>query len=208
MSREARMTKHESQCTWRLDRPSAFRASRCFVIRLRHSSLDIRHSPIAMIDETYRLVFDTLRQHLTEAGVPFREDDGDLIFRGHRLGLSITFDGFTPQEEPAHRAAGCADSSRRRSGRPFSDGNARHRADRLTAIRSAIEEWHVLAAAPLLAALGSGGRHAAVDRRRSGSWPAGTCFPAGPASAARCPPGLDPGGIFYRLLIESLYKTC
>jgi hypothetical protein len=159
-----------------------------------------------MTDETYRLVFDTLRQHLTEAGVPFREDDGDLIFRGHRLGLSITFDGFTPQESQLIAPLDVQIHLDGDPGDRFRMGTLGIGPDRLTAIRAAIEEWHVLAAAPLLAALGAeaGALHRAQSLRQLAGW---DLFPGRAGLRGTLPAGLDPGGVFYRFLIESLYKT-
>jgi hypothetical protein len=159
-----------------------------------------------MTDETYRLVLDTLRQHLNEAGVPFREDDGDLIFHRHRLGLSITFDGFTPQEGQLIAPLDVQIHLDGDPGDRFRMGTLGIGPDRLTAIRAAIEEWHMLAAAPLLAALGAEAgtlRRAQTIRRLSG-W---DLFPGRAGIRGTLPPGLDPGGIFYRMLIESLYKT-
>jgi hypothetical protein len=159
-----------------------------------------------MIDETYRLVLDTLRQHLTEAGVTFREDDGDLIFNGHRLGLSITFDGFTPQEGQLIAPLDVQIHLDGDPGDRFRMGTLGIGSDRLSAIRAAIEEWHLLAAAPLLAALGADAgalRRAATIRQLAG-W---DLLPGRAGIRGTLPAGLDPGGIFYRLLIESLYKT-
>ena len=159
-----------------------------------------------MLDETYRLVLDTLRQHLVEAGVSFQEDDGDLNFNGHRLGLSIAFDGFTQQE--GHLIAPL-DVQIHLDGDPgdrFRVGTLGIGPDRPSAIRSAIEEWHMLAAAPLLTALGAeaGARRKTQTVRQLAGW---DLFPGRAGIRGTLPPGLDPGGIFYRLLLESLYKT-
>ncbi len=158
-----------------------------------------------MIDETYRLVFDALRQHLTEAGVPFQEDDGDLIFRGHRLGLSITFDGFTPQEGQLIAPLDVQIHLDGDTGDRFRMGTLGIGPDRLTAIRAAVEEWHLLAAAPLLAALGAkaGALRRSQSIRKVAGW---DLFPGRAGIRGTLPPGLDPSGIFYRLLIETLYK--
>ncbi len=159
-----------------------------------------------MIDETYRLVLDTLRSHLAEAQVPFEEDDGDLVFRGHRLGLSITFDGFAEQEGQMIAPLDVQIHLDGDPGDRFRMGTLGVGPDRLTAMRAAIEEWHTLAAAPLLTALGADAaplRRVAVIRQLGG-W---DLFPGRAGIRGTLPPGLDPSGIFYRLLLESLYKT-
>lgn len=159
-----------------------------------------------MIDETYRLVLDTLRQHLAEAKVSFQEDDGDLTFHGHRLGLSITFEGFAEQDEQIIAPLDVQIHLDGDPGDRFRMGTLGVGRDRLTAIRAAIEEWHTLAAAPLLAALGADAaalRRAPAIRQLAG-W---DLFPGRAGIRGTLPPGLDPGGIFYRLLLESLYKT-
>ncbi|HEV2968690.1 MAG TPA: DUF6348 family protein [Pirellulales bacterium] len=159
-----------------------------------------------MIDETYRLVFDTLRQHLTEAGVRFVEDDGDITFGGHRIGLSIVFEGFTQQESQIIAPLDVQIHLDGDPGDRFRVGTLGVGRDRLTAIRSAIEEWHVLAAAPLLAALGAeaGARRRPKAARQLAGW---DVFPGRAGVRGTLPPGLDPSGIFYRLLFESLYKV-
>src|SRR5437879_404724 len=144
-----------------------------------------------MIDETYRLVLDTLRQHLTEAGISFHEDDGDLIFHGHRLGLSITFDGFTPQENQLIAPLDVQIHVDGDPGDRFRMGTLGIGTDRPTAIRAAIDEWHVLAAAPLLAALGAeaGGLRRAQPTRQLSGW---DLFPGRAGIRGTLPPGLEP----------------
>jgi uncharacterized protein DUF6348 len=158
-----------------------------------------------MIDETYRLVLDTIKRHLSEAGTPFREDDGDLTFNGHRLGLSIAFDDFAQQGEQVIAPLDVQIHLDGDSGDRFRMGTLGVGADRPAAIRAAIEEWHLLAAAPLLAALGAeaGARRRPQSTPRLGSW---DLFAGRAGIRGTLPPGLDPGGSFYRLLLDALRK--
>ena len=159
-----------------------------------------------MIDETYRLALDTIKRHLSEAGTPFHEDDGDLTFKGHRLGLSIAFDDFAEQDGQVIAPLDVQIHLDGDSGDRFRMGTLGVGADRPAAIRAAIEEWHLLAAAPLLAALGAeaGARRRPQPMRRLGWW---DLFPGRAGIRGTLPPGLDSGGIFYRLLLDALHKT-
>jgi hypothetical protein len=158
-----------------------------------------------MIDETYRLVLDTIKRHLTEAGTPFREDDGDLTFNGHRLGLSIAFEDFAQQGDQVIAPLDVQIHLDGDSGDRFRMGTLGLGTDRPAAIRAAIEEWHLLAAAPLLAALGAeaGARRRSEATRRLGSW---ELFAGRAGIRGTLPAGLNPGGAFYRLLLDSLHK--
>ena len=159
-----------------------------------------------MIDELYRLTRETLRQHLAGAGVPFREDDGDLLVLGHRLGLSIGFEGFVQQGE---QTIAPLDVQIHLDG---DTGGDRYRVgtlgvgdDRLAAMRGAVEEWHLLAASPVLAALGVEAaplRRAAPLRQLAG-W---DLFPGRAGIRGTLPAGLDPSGDFYRRLLDALRR--
>ena len=76
--------------------------------------------------------------------------------------------------------------------------------DRLAAMRAAIEEWHLLAASAVLTALG-----ADVDKRRKtpirllAGW---ELFPGCAGIRGTLPTGLNPGGIFYRQLLDVLHN--
>ena len=50
-----------------------------------------------MIDDFYQAALAALRHHLNEAGAEYTLDDGEILVGGHRLGLSIAFEGFVPQ---------------------------------------------------------------------------------------------------------------
>ena len=73
------------------------------------------------------------------------------------------------------------------------------------AMRSAIDEWHMLAAAPVLAALGA----PAGDLRREilpsklAGW---NFFPGRAGIRGAMPPGLESGGEFHRALLGELHK--
>jgi hypothetical protein len=74
--------------------------------------------------------------------------------------------------------------------------------DQATALRAAVAEWHLLAAAPLLAALG-----AAVELRKTrlpqqlAGW---DFFPGRIGVRGRMPAELDPSAPFFRSLLEVL----
>ena len=157
-----------------------------------------------MIDELYRLALDTLRNHCEAAGMPYSEDDGDLLLAGHRLGLSIAFEGFSRQGEQVIAPLDVQIHLDGDTGDCFRVGTLGIGADRLSAMRGAIEEWHLLAASPVLAALG-----ADVDRLRTAlirqlsGW---ELFAGRAGIRGTLPAGLNPGGIFYRQLLDVLRK--
>lgn len=157
-----------------------------------------------MIDELYRLAFDTLRNHCDAAGMPYSEDDGDLLLAGHRLGLSIAFEGFSRQEDQLIAPLDVQIHLDGDTGDRFRVGTLGVGSDRLAAMRSAIEEWHLLAASPVLAALG-----ADVDKlrgtpaRRLAGW---ELYPGRAGIRGTLPVGLNPGGIFYQQLLDVLRK--
>jgi hypothetical protein len=157
-----------------------------------------------MIDELYRLALDTLRNQCDAAGVAHSDDDGDLIVSGHRLGLSIAFEGFSRQGEQVIAPLDVQIHLDGDTGDRFRMGTLGIGSDRLTAMRSAIEEWHLLAASPVLAALG-----AEVNKRRTSAVQsiAGWELFAGRAGIrGTLPAGLNPGGDFYRQLLDVLRK--
>lgn len=157
-----------------------------------------------MIDELYRLALDTLRNHCDAAGMPYTEDDGDLLLAGHRLGLSIAFEGFSRQGDQLIAPLDVQIHLDGDTGDRFRVGTLGIGDDRLSAMRAAIEEWHLLAASAVLTALG-----ADVDKRRKApvrllaGW---EMFPGRAGIRGTLPTGLNPGGIFYRQLLEVLHK--
>jgi hypothetical protein len=157
-----------------------------------------------VIDELYRLALDTLRNHCDAAGMPYTEDDGDLQLAGHRLGLSITFEGFTRQGNQLIAPVDIQIHLDGDAGDRFRVGTLGVGEDRLSAMRAAIEEWHLLAASAVLTALG-----ADVDKRRKSpvrklaGW---ELFPGRAGVRGTLPEGLNPGGSFYRQLLDVLHK--
>jgi hypothetical protein len=157
-----------------------------------------------LIDELYRLALDTLRNHCDAAGMPYTEDDGDLLLAGHRLGLSITFEGFSRQGDQLIAPLDVQIHLDGDAGDRFRVGTLGIGDDRLSAMRAAIEEWHLLAASAVLTALG-----ADVDKRRKApvrllaGW---ELFPGRAGIRGTLPTGLNPGGIFYRQLLDVLHK--
>ncbi|MEX2142376.1 MAG: DUF6348 family protein [Pirellulales bacterium] len=158
-----------------------------------------------MTEDLYRMALDTLRRHLDAAEVHYALDDGDLGFGGHRLSLSVSFDNFVeqsgqviaPVDVQLHVDAD--DGSRFRLGTLGIGGNQKE------ALRAAVEEWHTLAAAPVLAALGA----PLGELRREAQPPvlAGwKFFPGRAGIRGSIPMGLEAGGAFHRALLGELHK--
>jgi hypothetical protein len=159
-----------------------------------------------VIDDFYQAALAALRHHLDEAGASYTVDDGELLINSHRLGLSITFDDFVshanhtlaPLDVQIHLDADNGDR--------FRVGTLGVGADRAAAMHDAISEWHLLAAAPLLAALG-----APVENRRAAALPqqlAGwDLFVGRVGIRGAVPPELRAGGTFYRALVDCLRQV-
>jgi hypothetical protein len=158
-----------------------------------------------MTEELYRMALDTLKRHLEAGAVRYALDDGDLCFGQHRLSLSVSFDKFVEQRDQViapvdvQLHVDADDGSRFRLGTLGVGDNQKH------AMRSAIEEWHMLAAAPVLAALGA----PAGDLKREvlppmlAGW---KFFPGRAGIRGVVPAGLEPGGAFHRELLGELHK--
>ncbi len=138
-----------------------------------------------MTDDLYRLALATLQRHLEAAGVRYSLDDGDFTFNGHRLGLSVTFEGFVQQEKRVIAPVDVQLHVDDDDGNRFRVGTLGVGANQNEAMKSAIEEWHLLAAAPLLAALGATVGERRRERRRNGS-PVGLSFRGARAFGERC----------------------
>ncbi len=156
-----------------------------------------------MIEDFYLAAQAAVRHHLDEAGVAYTIDEGEFLIDGHRLGLSITFEGFVPQG--AHTLAPLdvqihVDGD---SGDRFRVGALGVGTDRSSALHEAVSEWHLLALSPLLAALG-----APIENRRKQTQPqrlAGWDLFAGRVGIrGKVPPELRLGSPFYRALLEQL----
>ena len=158
-----------------------------------------------MTDELYRLALDTLKKHLEAAGVPYSDDDGDLLVAGHRLGFAIGFESFAQQGDQTIAPLDVQIHLDGDSGDRFRVGTLGVGDDRPTAIRSAIEEWHLLAASAVLAALGAAvGRRRSEPQRKLGGW---DLFPGRAGLRGTLPAGLTADGPFYRKLLDTLRKV-
>ncbi len=156
-----------------------------------------------MIDDFYQAALATLRHHLDEAGANYSLDEGEVRIGSHRLGLAIAFEGFVSQGLHTLAPLDIQIHVDGDSGDRFRVGTLGVGGDSASATRDAIAEWHLLAVAPLLAALG-----AAVENRRGPAQPqqlaewdlfAGRIGIRGPVPAE-----LRAGSVFYRALLERL----
>jgi hypothetical protein len=156
-----------------------------------------------MIDDFYQAALAAICHHLDEAGAAYSLDEGEISLGGHRLGLSITFDGFVSQGELTLAPLEIQIHVDGDTGDRFRVGTLGVGADRTAAMHAAIAEWHLLCVAPLLAALG-----AAVEKRRSPSQPqklAGWDLFVGRVGIRGAVPGeLRVGGTFYQTLLAAL----
>jgi hypothetical protein len=158
-----------------------------------------------MTEELYRMALETLQRHLDATEVRYALDDGDLAFGDHRLSLSVSFDNFVeqsgqfiaPVDVQLHVDAD--DGSRFRLG---TLGIGRTQKD---ALRAAVEEWHTLAAAPVLAALGAplGELRREVHPPVLAGW---KFFPGRAGIRGTIPTGLEAGGSFHPTLLGALHK--
>ncbi|REJ89725.1 MAG: hypothetical protein DWQ35_17710 [Planctomycetota bacterium] len=156
-----------------------------------------------MLEDCYQLALDKLRGHLDAVGHTYADDDGDLIVSGHRIGLSIAFEGFSRQQNQALAPLDICVHLDGDEGDRFRVGTIGVGATQSQALAAAVEEWHLLAAAPLLAALGA----AAPSRRRTAetSQLAGwDLFPGRAGVRGPVPAGLQPGGPFWNQLLLAL----
>ncbi len=155
-----------------------------------------------MIDDCYQLALAAITHHLDEAGTTYELDEGDILVGGHRLGLSITFEEFVRQAGETIAPLDIQIHLDGDTGDCFRMGTLGVGGDQATALRAAVAEWHLLAAAPLLAALG-----AAVELRKTrlpqqlAGW---DFFPGRIGVRGRMPPELDPSAPFFRSLLEVL----
>ena len=156
-----------------------------------------------MTDDVYQLALSAVRGHLRHAGVSYSEEDGDLVVNGHRLGLSIVFDGFTRQADQTIAPVEVQIRLDGDEGDRFRIGTLGVGPTQEAALKAAVMEWHVLAAAPVLAVLGA---EAGTPRRKAAStvlagW---NVFPGRAGLRGTVPPSLHSGGSFYTLLLTAL----
>jgi hypothetical protein len=158
-----------------------------------------------MTEDLYRLAIATLQRHLEAARVRHDLDDGDLCFGGHRLSLSVSFDRFVEQDGQVIAPVDVQLHVDGDDGGRFRLGTLGIGAARAEAMRAAIEEWHVLAAAPVLAALGApmGGLRRAAQPQQLAGW---NFYPGRAGIRGTVPAGLEPGGAFHRVLLGELHK--
>jgi hypothetical protein len=159
-----------------------------------------------MIDDFYQAALGAMQHHLDEAGADYTLDEGEIVIGGHRLGLSISFDDFVTQGELVLAPLDVQIHLDGDTGDRFRVGTLGVGPDRPTAMREAISEWHLLAAAPVLAALGG-----AVEKRRAARETqslAGWDLFVGRAGVRGALPGeLRAGSSFYQALLVKLKKV-
>jgi hypothetical protein len=156
-----------------------------------------------MIDDFYQAAFEALRHHLDEAAAPYSVDEGELLLDSHRLGLSVTFEGFVAQGERVLAPLDIQIHVDGDNGDRFRVGTLGIGANQQSALRDAVFEWHLLAAAPLLAALGAPleNRRAAAHPQQLAGW---DLFVGRVGIRGTVPPELRAGGSFYRALVDRL----
>lgn len=156
-----------------------------------------------MLQDCYRHALEALRRHLDQAGMPFDEDDGDLMIDGHRIGLSISFDGFGRQQDKALAPLDICIHLDGDEGNRFRVGTIGIGDSQEEALAAAVDEWHVLAAAPVLAALGaeSGELRRGPESTQLAGW---DLFPGRAGIRGDVPPGLHAGGSFFGQLLLAL----
>ncbi|MDZ4820037.1 MAG: DUF6348 family protein [Planctomycetota bacterium] len=154
-------------------------------------------------EDIYRLALQLVHRHLEAAAVPHSIDDGDLCFRGHRIGLSITFGNFAEQSGEFIAPVEFQMHVDGDDGSKFHVGTLGHGKTEELAVKSALEEWHLLTLAPVLAALGA----PAGSLKREGPtvrWQDWTVFAGRAGLRGTLPPGLASGGTFFRLLMNEI----
>lgn len=156
-----------------------------------------------MQEEIYRLALGTLRRHLAEAGMAMTLEDGDLWVGGHRLSLSVACDGMVQQGQNVIAPLDIRIHLDGDEGDKFRVGTLGVGPDREAAARAAVAEWHMLAAAPLLAALG-----AKLELRRAArqnvAWGDWSVFPGRAIIRGPLPPVMQADGSLLRRLLETL----
>ena len=155
-----------------------------------------------MIEDFYRMAMAALKRHLEQADVPIDEEDGDVLVNGHRLSLSINFEGFAQQGNQWIAPLDIQIHLDGDSGDRFRVGTLGVGADQHHAMQSAVHEWHLLAAAPLLAALGAeiATRRAGLVRKLAG-W---DLFAGRMGVRGSVPGDMQTGGAFLGRLLTGL----
>jgi Family of unknown function (DUF6348) len=155
-----------------------------------------------MTDDFYQLALAAMRHQLDHAEVEYRTDDGELIVAEHRLGVSVTFDGFVEQEGQVIAPLEIQLHLDGDEGNKFRMGMLGIGHDQSHAMQAAVAEWHLLVAAPVLAALGA---PVSTRRLRQPAVLAGwNFFPGRMGLRGKLPPELDPAAPFFRSVLEAL----
>jgi hypothetical protein len=159
-----------------------------------------------MIDDFYQAALAAIRHHLDEAGADYTLDEGEIVVGGHRLGLSIVFDDFVTQGELVLAPLDVQIHLDGDTGDRFRVGTLGVGPDRATALGEAVSEWHLLAAAPLLAALGAPveNRRAARETQSLAGW---DLFVGRVGVRGQMPAELRAGSTFYQNLLARLKKV-
>ena len=156
-----------------------------------------------MTDDFYRLAIEAIRHHLEQAGTDYELDDGELVVDEHRLGLSITFEEFVEQSGQIIAPLDIQIHLDSDAGDRFRVGTLGVGGDRSSAMQAAITEWHLLAASPVLAALGAkvGNRRRQHPAQLAG-W---DLFPGRAGVRGPVPQGLMAGGDVYQAVFRVLH---
>lgn len=156
-----------------------------------------------MIDDVYQAALGALEHHLKQSGAAYTVDEGELLIGSHRLGLSISFEDFVTQGDHVLAPLDIQIHVDGDNGDRFRVGTLGVGANRGVAMGEAVSEWHLLAAAPVLAALGGAveNRRPAVGPQKLADW---DLFPGRVVVRGKVPAELRAGGAFYRSLLQHL----
>lgn len=156
-----------------------------------------------MTDDLYQLAIAAIRHHLEEAGADYELDEGEFEIGGHRLGLAITFEEFVEQAGQVIAPLDVQIHLDGDTGDRFRVGTLGVGPDRHAAMNGAIAEWHLLAASPVLTALGA---DVSTRRRHRQQLLAGwDLFPGRAGIRGPIPPELAGGGALYQSLLTVLH---
>jgi len=159
-----------------------------------------------MVEEFYQVTLELLARCLDEVGAEYRIEDGDVLLAGHRLGVSIAFDGFTPQDGQVIAPLDIQLHLDGDDGNLFRVGAFGVGDDEKSAGRAAVREWFVLAAQPILEALGavSVEKRRAKPARRIGGW---RLFAGQAGVRGQLPADTDAVSRLYRELLQCVLTS-
>jgi len=159
-----------------------------------------------MIDDFYQAALGAMRHHLDAAGTSYTVDDGELLVDSHRIGLSISFEGFASQGSHTLAPLDIQIHLDGDDGDRFRVGTLGVGATPTAAVQDAIAEWHLLAVAPLFAALGSPveNRRTPARAQQLAGW---DLFPGRAGIRGKVPAELRTGGAFYGALVDQLRQV-